>query len=299
MNFMVRIALCLVLALPVPAQQLSINHFGYTPVGKARSHHSFHGLDFVVQSPVCAAANIPTADKIKNGAFETYTVIKTASQAAQLGITWIGSATGSVSADQLIAITDTSKSASCLATDGVTIVHYGRTIRTVVQMNNYTVKAGATIAIVAASATASGETNSVDMYEIGFGDPTLDQKLVTAKQIVSGSGIGIENYNDFMKATNDAETYAVGIANPGIEVVAYDSPYSDQSLQDSLASSWALKNIAEGRGCQEAISNFKLTDVSFQNVISSIYAQVANGCGVDQAGKDKAAALLGGLKITY
>ena len=166
---------------------------------------------------------------------------------------------------------DSSRVAQCLATDGKTVVYYGEAIRTVVAMNDYSVKGSASIAVVAATATASGKTNSVDLYEIGFGDPMLDAKLVAAKQTLGGSGIQIENYEDFIKAYSAAETYAAAIQTPGIDIVAYDPPPSDLDYSDMVANVWALQNIAGGFGCLDAIKGFKQQDDRYQNDIRNTY----------------------------
>jgi len=52
-----------------------------------------------------------------------------------------------------------SRVAPCGATDGKTTVFYGQAIRMIVAMNDYTVKGSASIAIVAATAAASGKTS--------------------------------------------------------------------------------------------------------------------------------------------
>jgi hypothetical protein len=266
----------------------------YTPAGKGPT-----STDKGVTPPQCKAADIPTWNQLKTKKFETHMQIMTASQAASLNITWGGSASGSYNADQLLAVSDTSRAAQCQAADGKTAVYYGQAIRTIVAMNDYTVKGSASIAIVAATATATGKTNSVDLYEIGFGDPQLDVKLVAAKHTLGGSGIQIENYQDFIKAYEAAEAYAAAIQNPGIDVIGYDFPVSMNDYREMLADVWAIQNIAQGYGCPDAIKNFKEKDQLYQNDIRNTYEQVAGGCVVDAVGRAKAQQVLNGLKIKY
>lgn len=196
-------------------------------------------------------------------------------------------------------MSDSSRVAPCLATDGKTTVYYGEAIRTVVAMNDYTVKGSASFAVVAATATVQGKSNSVDLYEIGFGDPQLDAKLVAAKQTLGGSGINIENYSDFIKAYEAAEAYAVGLTSPGIDLIAFDAPVGQSEYPDILAIAWAIQNIAQGNGCEDAAKNFKQQDQQYQNDIKNTYNAIAGGCGVDNVGKAKAQQLLNGLKIKY
>jgi hypothetical protein len=251
---------------------------------------------FSPDSQACAPGNVPTAQQVKNGKFETHTVVKTGSELAKLNIAWFG---GSFDANQLYAISDAGKSATCLAKDGKTTVHYGQVIRAVIEMKDYKVDASASIAIVAASATVSGKTNTVDLYEIGYADPPLDQMLVEAKGLVSGSGINIENYSKYTDAVINAQKYAVGLPNPGIEVVACETPLTSDDVSLSLAVSWAVKEISEGRGCDDAVKAFRSQGTIYEDAIKSVYTSVAGACGVDAVGKAKAKQLLNGLKIRY
>jgi hypothetical protein len=276
---------------------------GYMPVGKPKSAPAGRIHAFALGLPSgaltqCNTTDIPNWSQLKTKKFETHIQIMTASQAASLNISLAG-VTTSGSSDQLLAISDTSRVAPCLATDGKTTVYYGEAIRTVVAMNDYTVKGGASIAIVAATATADGKTNSVDLYEVGFGDLALDQKLVAAKQTLGGSGINIDDYSDFIKAYNAAESYAQTLTNPGIDIVGFDNPYSLGNYSDILATAWAIQYIAQGNGCQDAIKDFKQQDQQYQNDIRSTYDGIAGGCGVDGVGRAKAQQLLNGLKIRY
>jgi hypothetical protein len=270
---------------------------GYTPLGKT-GYTALTG-NAALNPPQCKPADVPTWATLKTKKFDTHLQIMTASQAVSLNISWAGSASGSYNGDQLLAISDSSRVAPCLATDGKTTVYYGETIRTVVAMNDYTVKGSASFAVVAATATVNGKSNSVDLYEIGYGDTQLDGKLVAAKQTLGGSGINIENYSDFLKAYNAAETYAHAITNPGIDLVAYDAPTSLTDYPDVLAIAWAIQNIAQGSGCEIATNKFKLQGQQYQNDIKNTYNAIAGGCGVDGVGKAKAQQLLNGLKIKY
>lgn len=276
----------------------------YTPIGSPNAKSSAGGkLSSVsAQNPStqqCKQTDIPTWAQLKTKKFDTHLQIMTASQAASLNITWVGSASGSYNGDQLLAVSDSSRVAPCLATDGKTTLYYGQTVRTVVAMNDYTVKGNASFAVVAATATAEGKTNSVDLYEIGFGDPQLDAKLATAKQALGGSGIDIENYSDFIKAYDTAESYALSISNPGIDIVASDAPLSLTNYADMLAIAWAIQNIAQGNGCEDAIQNFKQQNPQYQQDIRDTYNSIAGACGVDNVGRAKAQQLLNGLKIKY
>lgn len=201
-----------------------------------------------------------------------------------------------LNASSLYAVSDTGKFAECLSQDGKTTVEYGQVVRMIIQMNNYTVDANASIAIVAASATVSGKSNSVDLYEIGYGDNQLDAKLIAAKQSVGGSGVNIDNYSDFIKAVYAAEQYATTISNPGIEIVGYVPPVDD--VAQNIAVAWAVKEISEGWGCDDAAKNFK-GDARYADAIRSTYESIAGGCGVDDNAKQKASQLLNGLRIRY
>lgn len=276
----------------------------YTPLGKSPKKHPSNTTNLyyaALLNPVnilqCKRADIPTWDSLRTKRFETHLQIMTASQAASLNITWIGSASGSYNADQLLAVSDSSRVAPCVATDGKTTLYYGETIRTVVAMNDYTVKGSASFAVVAATATADGKTNSVDLYEIGFGDPQLDAKLAAAKQALGGSGINIENYSDFIKAFNTAETYALGISNPGIDLVASDAPLTNYG--DMLADAWAIQKIAQGYGCEDAVKDYRQKSQQDQSDIKNTYDAIAGGCGVDDVAKSKAKQLLNGLQVKY
>jgi len=276
---------------------------GYTSVAKPNPELSgtTHKFEFLPISPVpqCKQSDIPTWDSLKTKKFDTHMQIMTASQAASLNISWVGSASGSYNGDQLLAVSDSGRVAPCVAADGKTTVYYGQIIRTIVAMNDYTVKGSASFAIVAAAATAEGKTNSVDLYEIGYGDPQLDAKLVAAKQTLGGSRINIQNYSDFIKAYADAETYAQQIKNPGIDLVAYDTPQSLSDYADVLATAWAIQNVAQGNACLDAVKNFRLQGEQYQNDIKNTYDQIAGGCTVDAVGKARAQQLLNGLRIKY
>ncbi len=283
----------LLLVLPLILSETSFGQ-AYIPLGKPKVAASGLGAGPTLQ---CAPSDIPTAAQLKTKKFDTHMAIITASQAASLNITF-GAIALSGNADQLLAVSDSGRSAPCTATDGKTTVYYGQSIRTVIAMNDYTVKAGASIAIVAATATVSGKTNSVDLYEIGFGDPGLDAKLVAAKATVGGSGITIENYSSFLTAFNAADTYAVSLTNPGIDIVAYDG--LTNNFGDALADAWAIQSIAQGTACESAVKGFKQTLQSFQDDIRNVYTQLTGGCsGVDAVGKAKAQQILNGLKIKY
>lgn len=269
------------------------NAQGYTPVGRKPPHGTFALL---LDTQACKPGDIPTAATLRTKRFETRTTIRTGAELAKLNVSWLGGIGGSLNASSLYAVSDTGKFAECLSQDGKTTVDYGQVVRMMIQMNNYSVDANASIAIVAASATVSGKSNTVDLYEIGYGDSQLDSKLIAAKQSVGGSGVNIDNYSDFIKAVYAAEQYATTIANPGIEVVGY-VPAPDDIAQ-AVAISWAIKEISEGWGCDDAVKNFK-GDVRYGDAIRSTYNSVAGSCGVDDSGKQKALQLLNGLKIRY
>lgn len=150
----------------------------YFPVGRT-SDQGFKAMGLAPDSLTCAKP--PGADDIKYKQFQTKMIVTVGSQMAKLNIAWAG---GSINANQLYAVSDTGKFAHCLANDRKTTVIYGRVVRTIVQMNDYEVKGNASIAIVAASATVNGKTNSVDLYEIGYGESKLDSMLVDAKGFV-------------------------------------------------------------------------------------------------------------------
>ncbi len=273
---------------------------GYTPVGRPKNQANATHFTFSLRGiPVkCQPKDIPTWNELKSKRFESHIQVMTGSQAAALNISF-GGISGSYNADQLLAVSDSSRVAPCLATDGKTTVYYGEAIRTVVVMHDYTVKGGASIAVVAATATANGKSNSVDLYEIGFAEPKLDAMLVEAKHKLGGSGIQIENYSDFIKAFAAAESYAVGLTKPGIDIVAYEIPFSSADYKDMLASAWAIQKIAEGWGCEDAIKKFNEKGQQFENDIRNTYQNIAGGCGADGVAKAKAQALLNGLRIRY
>lgn len=274
----------------------------YTPIGKSPVKSPSRGglgLALVLKPSILHCDPVPTWNQIKTKQFDTHLQIMTAAQAASLNVTFVGSASGSYNADQLLAVSDSSRVAPCIATDGKTTLYYGETIRTVVAMNDYTVKGNASFAVVAATATADGKSNSVDLYEIGFGDPKLDAKLVFAKQTLGGAGINIEDYSDFIKAYNAAESYALTISKPGIDLVASDVQLPSTAYADTLASAWAIQKIAQGYGCEDAISKYKLQGQQYENDINSVYDAIAGGCGVDDVARAKAKELLNGLQIKY
>jgi len=165
-------------------------------------------------------------------------------------------------------------------------------------MNDYEVKANASIAVVAASATVNGKTNSVDLYEIGYGEPRLDSMLVDAKGFVSGTGINIDNYAKFMDAIQAAQKYATTIQNPGIEVVGYELPID--ALDRSIAEAFAVHQVAEGRGCEDALKRYKPKDSDSQAAIRGVYRTLSGGCGgVNEDQKRQAEKLMSGLEIGY
>lgn len=269
------------------------NAQGYTPVGTVSK---IGGSSALLKTPGCAQTDTPTPATLKTKRFETRTTIKTGSELAKLNVSWLGGIGGGFNANSLYAVSDTGKFGECLSQDGKTTMEYGQVVRMIIQMNNYSVDANASIAIVAASATVTGKTNTVDLYEIGFGDKTLDSKLIDAKQSVGGSGVNIDNYSDFIKAVYAAEKYATTIENPGIEIVGYEVPPDE--VASSIAVAWAVKEMAGGRGCEDATKDFK-GDPKYRDAIRAAYQSVVGGCGVDNAGKRKAAQLLNGLKIKY
>lgn len=264
----------------------------YFPVGRT-SDQGFKAMGLAPDSLTCAKP--PGADDIKYKQFQTKMIVTVGSQMAKLNIAWAG---GSINANQLYAVSDTGKFAHCLANDRKTTVIYGRVVRTIVQMNDYEVKGNASIAIVAASATVNGKTNSVDLYEIGYGESKLDSMLVDAKGFVSGTGINIDNYSKFMDAIQAAQKYATTIQNPGVEVVGYELPVD--ALDRSVAETFAIHQVSEGRGCEDALKRYKGKDSTSQGAIRDVYMTLTGNCGgVNEDQKREAEKLMRGLEIGY
>ena len=241
----------------------------------------------------------PTVDEVRTaGTFMTSISVLTAEEAAQLKITFYGSATGRYDGKQQVVISQAGRMKTCIAKDGQTELLYGHAVRTTILLSNYTVGVDASFAVVTAEATIKGASNKVELKAIGIPDNEVEVKLQEAKDSLGGQSLKVENFGDFNKKFMEAESAAVKSSKVSSTLLGVSGERIDSlSISSSLARIYALTMIAEDKNCTYALKNFKGTDPNGTSLIQSTYDKLAGGCEVAASVARKAVELLGAYRL--
>jgi len=218
------------------------------------------------------------------------------SAAVKLGIPV---ATVSTSGNQMVLVQDYSRTKECLATDGETRLLYGQTIRTIITIANIDSQASLTLPAIAASATISGKSNSIQVQVLGFTNPQIPD-LIAA---ISGKELNVETYGEFAKIQSELIKLTTQPATiPTMARLGIVTTEEPDNLKSNVVTAFTLQQIKDGRSCNDAKSRFKEPASPAAAAIDQTYVFVAGACTSitpTSAQKDKAADYLQGLKIRY
>lgn len=231
-------------------------------------------------SPSLACAQVPTVAQAVNFRDDAYLLDR--DLAAQLKISWIASGNADADKTSKVFVREFSKFATCPSTDGAGTVMYGAALRATVLIDETDVSGSVNFAVAAASATVKSRSVQVRVEGLGFQDPQISVNAAQA-QTVTASGLKVENYSDFIKALSKAFDLAVQSNIVAMQVIGFTPNGDPTQLEGGLASTWALDRIAQGYGCNDAISQFATEFPNQQSAgnaatINNTYQQIAGGC---------------------
>jgi hypothetical protein len=206
---------------------------------------------------------------------------------------------GSAEGNQMVFVQDYARTKECLATDGLTRLLYGQTIRTIITIANYDTQASLTLPAIAASATISGKSNSVQIQVFGFNNDKI-QKLVSS---ISDKELNVETYATFAKIQGDliALTTEAG-TNQSMERLGIVTSEEPDNLKSNVVAAFALQQIKDGRSCNDAKSKFKEPAAPAASAIGQAYVFITSTCtsvAPTAAQKEKATDYLQGLRVKY
>lgn len=213
-----------------------------------------------------------------------------ASMAMSLGLP-VGSVGGS--GNTRVLVQDWTRSKPCLAMDGKTQLIYGQGIRIVATITDLDTKIDLTLAMIAAQATLSGKSSSIQAVVIGIPDQAVQLEATTL--------LGQLDVTNFALKSQIAQSLAAKavVANTGTsEFIGILKSVPD--LGSQVAAVFALQQISERKTCLEAKAKFPGIDTVLVSAIESTYVSVTKNCSAAQPGEvDKAIAkeALLGLKI--
>ena len=204
--------------------------------------------------------------------------------AGTLKISYIGTVNGDADKASKVFVREFSKFANCPSTDGTGTVLYGASIRATVLIDSTDANGSVNFAIAAASATVKSRSVQVRVEGLGFQDQQIQVASSQAQQVTQ-SGLKVENYNDFNKALSQAFDLAVKSNIVAMQVVGFTPNGDSKLIATGIASTWALDRIAQGYGCNEAVSSFNQifpnqVSQSATDTINGVYTSIVGGCGV-------------------
>jgi hypothetical protein len=232
------------------------------------------------------------------GGFSYHDSMMSVSAAAKAGILGFG---GSGDAKTMVAVRDYAKTAQCTATDGKTTLLYGESVRTAIVIKNYNAAVNLNFAAIAANATLNNTSYDVSIETIGWNNPQAANLIAT----LAAKTLSVETYSDYNSVqsrlialtTDPATTHTVTKLG-----VVSGATGSDPDLIERVATAYALQSITDGKSCQQAKLGMKNANDFGTAAVSNIYSLFGGACDTQPLGKperDRAAALLNGLKIKY
>lgn len=262
------------LALPVGTNDADLTALNKAPI-------SGLGINAVNAAPACSIVPTPTA--VSSWTVDNHVLSQ--DLAGKLGITWIGSGNAQTDKNTLVFVRQITKFASCNSTDGEWELRYGGYLRAVALVDDVDASAGFNFAIVAANATLKSRKVQVRVESVALSDPNLPV-LASHAQDITVSGLTVENYQDFMRALNQAFDAAATspLATMSLVAVTPLPGQNDRGIAHDLATTFALDRMAKGTDCESAVKQFEsqfpnLGSGDTDQQIRATYRLVSGGCG--------------------
>lgn len=231
-----------------------------------------------------------------SGNFDYRRTLLSSSAAVKLGIP-VSNVTSS--GNQMVLVQDYSRTKECLATDSQTRLLYGQTIRTVITIANFDAQANLTLPAIAASATISGKSNSIQIQIMGFSNPQIPTIIAG----IAGKELNVESYGEFAKIHSDLIKLTADAGTTQtmsrIGIIANEEP---DNLKSNVVASFALQQIKDGKSCNEAKAKFKQPTEPWSKAIDQTYSLLMGQCSSatpSNQQKSQASDHLQGLKVQY
>jgi len=244
--------------------------------------------------PICNP--IPTRDQVAAGVrFNHGSMSLESAIKANLPILQI---TGGI--NQRVFVRDITRTATCIATDGVSEVIYGQAVRMLITVTNSEASVDLSLPVIAANATIKNQSNRVNIELVGFSNP---ESTVLLSSLVN-TELNVESYSKFLDAAG--KIMALLDAPMGttttIARIGIVPKVKPSALKDGVVAGYALTQISSGKTCIESKSLFKSTDPSLLAVIDSTYTAIMGSCSLtkpDARNKLDADDQLNQLKVKY
>lgn len=251
---------------PLPAESLITKSIGPYVMRADVDNLSELARDTAASFPTCHP--IPTLADI-SGAYDTRRTLMSTSAALKLGLPVLNA---TMSGNQMVLVQDYSRTSECLATDKTTRMVYGQTIRTVLTIADLEVGADATFAAIAAKATISNKSNSINIQVIGFENP----KIVPILAGINGKELKVETYADLAKVQSELMLLSADpTTNQLIRRIGVIANVDD-SLKNQVAAAFALQELKKGKDCISAKAAY--TQPGAPKTIDDAYMLVMGAC---------------------
>lgn len=231
------------------------------------------GRAFVERGGLTAAQcnPIPTLDQVKTGPWYYEDRLRTASEAISLGIP-VANISGSH--NLMIFVRDYRRATQCTATDGKTEMLYGQVARAVIEIDNYDVKLGSSLAAIAAAGTLQRKNQQFYLFKDGFYNPAIDKIIGT----VSGKAFDVENYAAYqtviarmIELLSDKDTQLA------VNKIGVIPSQDDPRFLDASIIAYSFDQIVRGKACTTAKTKFA-TNAADAATVEQAYRFVTGAC---------------------
>ncbi|WP_185226244.1 hypothetical protein [Chryseobacterium indologenes] len=215
---------------------------------KTTSYNSF--IDITPKSTDCA--NKPSLEEIKLGPFYYTDKFYTLKQAYKLGIPIVNL---DFSKNISIYVRDYMRKTPCKLDNENTIVNYGQSIRTVIEIEDFDAGTSIDIASIAAKGTLNKKKQSFYLYKDGFYNPKIDAIIMS----VTGKPFDVENYTTYQNVMSSMISLLADpatqfqVSKLGVERLEGDKTF----LEEAPIITFVLSKIQKGKPYSSYIDKFK------------------------------------------
>lgn len=144
---------------------------------------------------------------------------------------------------------------TCKLDDGNTVVNYGQSIRTVIEIEDFDAGTSIDIASIAAKGTLNKKKQSFYLYKDGFFNPKIDDIIMS----VTGKTFDVENYTTYQNVMSSMISLLADpatqfqVSKLGVERLESDKTF----LQEAPIIAFVLSKIQKGKPYSSYIDKFK------------------------------------------
>jgi hypothetical protein len=245
-------------------------------------------INVPVDSPL-RCANPPLQSALGLGQFKQITLDRNA--AADLGLP-VGNF--STSLVKKVLIQEWTRTANCVATDGVTELAYGQGIRLIAASEGIDVEGDLSLGMLAANSTLNNKTSSVQVNIIGFND----QQLTSLGTQIFGK-IDVDRFSTVDDLVKKMVNRASALNGGSVQRLAVVFPPS--SASDHAIAAFALQQVKDGKSCNQTKARFPNLTTTQMSLISIIYNKMETSCDnsdPNAVARARAGSALGKIRVS-